>query len=60
MVKMETWTRPLDRLTAEGHDIYDLESLHAVGQATCLKSKEDFQQNHKVSLTFGMGSNKER
>ena len=60
MVKMETWPQPLHRLTAEGHDILELENLEAIGQATCLNSKEDWMQNHKVSLSFGMGSNKER
>ena len=60
MIKMETWTKPLQRIAAEGLDILDLENLEAAGHATCLNTKDDFQQSDKVSLAFDMGSRKER
>ena len=60
MVKRKKWTQPLHRLTAEGHDIMELEELEYVGAAVCLNTKEDFQQSHKVSLSFGIGNRKER
>ena len=41
MIKRETWTQPLHRLTAEGLDIKDLEDQEHVGMAVCLNSKED-------------------
>ena len=57
MVHLETWDKPLDRLTAEGVLISELEYLHENNKAKCLNSKSDFKQSHTVTLNFNQGSN---
>ena len=57
MVHLETWTKPLDRLTGEGLLITELEEVQSKKQAMCLNSKKDFRQSHSVTLNFNIGSN---
>ena len=57
MVQIEQWPRPMDRLSAEGVLIQELESMHRQGRADCLNSKLDYQQTHTVTLNFNQGSN---
>ena len=57
MVHLETWNKPLDRLTGEGVLISELEELQNQNRATCLNSKKDYKQSHTVTLTFNQGSN---
>ena len=57
MVKISSRPKPLDRLTAEGALIKELEGLQTQGRAICLNSKKDFKQSHAVSLNFNMGAN---
>ena len=59
MSKLGSWSKPLHRLAEEGLYIKELEDLETDGLATCLNSKEDWQQCHKVTLNFNRGSNKE-
>ena len=57
MIQLEKWPKPLDRLTAEGVLIRELEELHDEDKAVCLNSKSDFRQSHQVTLAFSSGSN---
>ena len=57
MVKLERWPKPLDRLSAEGVLIHELENLQSAKQAICINSKKDFKQSHTVTMTFSTGSN---
>ena len=59
MSKLGSWSKPLHRLAEEGLYIKELEDLESDGLATCMNSKEDWQQCHKVTLNFNRGSNKE-
>ena len=57
MTKLRSWPKPLDRQTAEGAHIVDLETHQFNNRAVCLNSKDDFMQSHSVTLNFNMGSN---
>ena len=57
MIRLETWPKPLDRLTGEGVLIAELEELQLKKQAKCLNSKKDFRQSTNVTLNFNTGSN---
>ena len=57
MIKLETWPKPLDRLTGEGLLIAEGENLQQKKQAICLNSKKDFKQSTNVTLNFTVGSN---
>ena len=49
----------MDRLSAEGVLIHELENLQAKNEARCLNSKKDFKQSHTVTMTFNTGSNQD-
>ena len=57
MVKLETWPKPLDRLSAEGVLIQELETLQHQDRAKCINNKQDFKQAHTVTMKFTTGSN---
>ena len=57
MVQLEKWDKPLDRLSAEGVLISELEDLQSQGKAVCLNSKMDYKQSHTVTMNFNIGSN---
>lgn len=57
MIHLETWPKPLDRLSGEGVLIAELEASQAAGAAKCLNSKQDFRQSHTVTLNFNRGAN---
>ena len=57
MVQLEEWPKPLDRLSAEGVLIEELENLQHNNKAKCINSKKDFKQCHTVTMTFSSGSN---
>ena len=56
MCPLETYNKPLDRLTGESLLILELESLEDAGIATCLNSKQDWLQSHSVRLEFSTGA----
>ena len=58
MTKLRSWPRPLDRQTAEGSLIQDIELLETENRAICMNDKEDFLQSSAVSINYNMGSNK--
>ena len=58
MIKLRSWTKPLDRLTAEGTLIQENEEMATDNRALCMNDKEDFRQSHHTTLNFNMGSNK--
>ena len=57
MVKLRSYPKPMDRKSAEGTLIMELEQLQAEGKVICLKSKEDFQQCHSATISYSTGSN---
>ena len=57
MIQLEKWDKPLDRLSAEGVLISELEDLHTQEKAICLNSKMDYKQSHTVTMNFNQGSN---
>ena len=57
MVKLERWPKPLERLSAEGVLIHELEGLQYAKKAKCINSKKDFKQSHTVTMTFSTGAN---
>ena len=57
MTKLQSFTKPLDRLSSEGQIIHELETLQSNNKAVCLNSKLDFKQSHSVTLNFTAGSN---
>ena len=57
MTILRPWNKPLDRLTAEGDLIVDLEDMQHQGRAICINSKEDFQQSHSVTAKYTRGCN---
>ena len=57
MIKLETWPKPLDRLSSEGLLIAELEEAQSQNKAKCLNSKSDYKQSHTVTMNFNTGSN---
>ena len=57
MVQLERWPKPLDRLSAEGVLIQELEILQDDKKAECINNKKDFKQSHTVTMKFTTGSN---
>ena len=56
MAPLETWMKPLERLTGEALLIEELEEFEDKGKTICLNSKQDWQQSHTVRMTFDTGS----
>ena len=57
MVKLRAWPKPLDRETAEGYFIHQMEIKQRESRAICLNSKEDFKQSSSVTIQYNTGSN---
>ena len=57
MTVIRSWSKPLDRVTAEGDLITNLESMQHQNRALCINSKEDFLQSSSVTVKYTRGSN---
>ena len=59
MTKLQSFTKPLDRIAQEGLLIGDLDDMEEDGRVVSLNSKQDYQQANTVTLRYNRGARKQ-